>query len=215
MVYQISSGPNLLKTSRPPSLFDQVLELEPWDTASHTRVGEAWEECGRRVPGYLKECGGAGRPGSLVRGRVTRMGRQLNDPTAKTTWKAYPEVMRRVGDVVGKMAATRRYRDKFGPQQQHGVVEPRKSNLTTSETAHASPEQPATALERQQQAAAESQKSTLSAAVATHASPEQPATVQQRQQRGAVKPKMPSMTLLALRSYAAAAEQMSAPAMVC
>eukprot|EP00752_Nemacystus_decipiens_P007871 g7032.t1 len=133
---------------------------------------------------------------------------------ANTTWKAYPEVMRRVGDVVGKMAATRRYRDKFGPQQQHGVVEPKKSNLT-SETAHASPEQPATALERQQQAAVESQKSTLSAAAATHASPKQPATVQQRQQRGAVKPKMPSMMLLALRSYAAAAEQMSAPAMGC
>ncbi|CAN0264339.1 unnamed protein product, partial [Scytosiphon promiscuus] len=75
-------------------LLDAVLELEPWDTARHTRVGEAWEECGRRVPGYLKECGGAGRPGSSVRSHVARMGRQLNDPTAKTTWKAYPEVMR-------------------------------------------------------------------------------------------------------------------------
>lgn len=209
MVYQISSGPNLLKTSRPPSLFDQVLELEPWDTTRHTSVGEAWEECGRRVPGFLKGCGG---PGWSVRRHIVRMGRQLNDPTAKTTWKTYPEVMRRVEDVVGKMAATRRY--TLGPQQQHGVVEPKKTDLATSETAHASPGQPATALERQQQAAVESQKSTLSAAVA-HASPEQPATVQQRQQRGAVEPNMPAIVLLAIRSYAAAAEQMSAPAMVC
>jgi len=162
MVYQISSGPNLLKTSRPPSLFDQVLELEPWDTTRHTSVGEAWEECGRRVPGFLKGCGG---PGWSVRRHIVRMGRQLNDPTAKTTWKTYPEVMRRVEDVVGKMAATRRY--TLGPQQQHGVVEPKKTDLATSETAHASPGQPATALERQQQAAVESQKSTLSAAVAS------------------------------------------------
>ncbi|CAB1096905.1 unnamed protein product [Ectocarpus sp. CCAP 1310/34] len=145
---------------------------------------------------------------------VTRMGRQLKDPTVKTTWKTYPEVMRRVEDVVASMAPTRRYRDKFGPQQQHGVVEPKKSNVATLETAHDSPEQPATSLQRQQQAAIKSHKSTLAAAVPAHANPEQPATAHQRKQQGAVEPKMSFITRLALRSDASTAEHMSAPAMV-
>lgn len=144
-----------LPLSRP---FDQVLEVEPWDTARHTSVCEAWGECGRLAPGFLKE-GGRTDPSSSVRQTVLRMGRQLNDPTAKMSWKSYPEVKRKVEDVVGKMAATRRYRNKFGPHQQQGAVKSQKSTLMVStETAQTSPEQPATVQQRQQQGAVEPKK---------------------------------------------------------
>lgn len=195
-------------------LFDQVLELEPWDTARHTSVCEAWEECGRQAPGYLKE-GERTEPGSSVRRIVLRTGRQLNDPAAKTTWKSYPEVMRRVEDVVAKMAATRRYRDKFGPHQQHGAVESQKSTLMMSETAHASPEQPATVQQRQQQGAVEPKKSNVATAETAHASPEQPVTVQQRQQQGPEHPGVSYALQLARRSYAATAVQVCAHPTVC
>lgn len=81
------------------------------------------------------------------------MGRQLRDPTAKTPWKSNPEVVRRVEGVVGKMAATRRYRDTFGPPQQQEAVERKNSDVATVETAQTSPEQPATEQQRQRQVA--------------------------------------------------------------
>lgn len=129
----------LFKIRRYPlsRLFDQVLALEPWDTARHTRVREAWAECGRQAPGYLKE------GGSLVQEHATRLARQVNDPTAKPSWKTYPEVKRKVEEVLAKLVATRQYRDEFGPHQQQGAVEFKKSNLTAVETACVSPEQPA------------------------------------------------------------------------
>ncbi|CAM9349489.1 unnamed protein product, partial [Ectocarpus sp. 13 AM-2016] len=74
-------------------LLDAVLEVEPWNLALHTRVGDAWEECGRRVPGYLKE-GVRTEPCLLVQQQVVRLGDQLIHPTAKTPWKSYPQVKR-------------------------------------------------------------------------------------------------------------------------
>ncbi|CAM9525335.1 unnamed protein product, partial [Ectocarpus sp. 6 AP-2014] len=72
-------------------LLDAVLEVEPWNLAHHTKVSEAWEECGRQVPGYLKE-GTRTEPRLLVQQQVFRLGDQLIDPTAKTPWKSYQEV---------------------------------------------------------------------------------------------------------------------------
>lgn len=91
--------------------------MEPWNLARHTKVGEAWEECGRRVPGYLKE-GVRTEPRLLVQQQVFRLGDQQIDTTAKPPWRSYPEVKRRVEEVVAKLAATRRYRDRFGLHQQ-------------------------------------------------------------------------------------------------
>lgn len=87
----------------------------------------------------------------LVRTNVTRMARQLTDPTSKPPWKSHPEVTQTVEKVVAKLGATRRYGERFGPhRQQEGAVEPKKTDLATVETAHATPEQPATVQQRQQ-----------------------------------------------------------------
>lgn len=140
-----------LNAPKPIHASDQVLELEPWDPTRHvSKVGVAWAECGRRVPGYLKG-GGRAEPRQLVQLQVTRMGCQLLDPTAKPPWESYTEVVRRVEEVVAKMSATRRHRDKFGLHQQQGAVEPDNSNPGTVEMTHASPEQPATAQQQRQQ----------------------------------------------------------------
>lgn len=53
-------------------LSDQVLEVEPWNSARHMKVGNAWEECGRHVPGYLQE-GARTEPGQLVQQQVFRL----------------------------------------------------------------------------------------------------------------------------------------------
>ncbi|CAN0040912.1 unnamed protein product [Scytosiphon promiscuus] len=121
-------------------LLTTVLEREPWDSARHKKVVDAWGECGRQVPEYLKE-GGRTEPGMLVRTNVTRMARQLSDPTSKPPWKSHPEVTQTVEKVVTKLGATRRYGERFGPhRQQEGAVEPKKTDLATVETAHATPE---------------------------------------------------------------------------
>lgn len=95
--------------------------MEPWNLEFHDRkMGEAWGECARRVPGYLKE-GGRTEPGSLVQQRIVRMGRQLQEPTAKTLWKSDTEVTRRLAEIVSKLATTRSYKDKFRPVEPKNV----------------------------------------------------------------------------------------------
>ena len=63
------------------------------------KTGEAWRECGRRVPGYLKE-GGRTEAGVLVQRKVVRMGHQLTEPKVKTLWKSNTEVTRRLEKIV-------------------------------------------------------------------------------------------------------------------
>ena len=64
---------------------------QPWNLEFHDRkTGEAWGECGRRVPGYMKESGRTD-PGLLVLRKVVRMGHQLREPTAKILWKSITE----------------------------------------------------------------------------------------------------------------------------
>lgn len=170
-------------------------------------------ECGRRVPGYLKE-GARTEPRQLVQQQVFRLGDQRIDPTAKTPWKSYPEVKRRVEEVVAKIAATRRNRDRFGlHQQQQGAAEPNNSNPVTAETAHAILEQPATAVQQrqQQQGAAEPKNLNPVMVEMVYAIPEHPSTAvqQRRQQQGPEKPGKPSTPPHALHAYASAVERAS------
>lgn len=93
------------------------------------KTGEAWGECGRRVPGYLKE-GGRTEAGMLVQRKVVRMGHQLTEPKVKTLWKSNTEVTRRLEKIVAKLATTRSYKEKFGVDQHKGPVEPENVDVS-------------------------------------------------------------------------------------
>lgn len=108
----------------------QVLEVEPWSLEFHDRkTGEAWRECGRRVPEYLKEDGRTDH-GMLVQRKVVRMCRRLQEPAAKTLWKSETEVTRRLVEVAAGLATTRRYKDEFGMNQQQEPVEPKNVDVS-------------------------------------------------------------------------------------
>ena len=109
-------------------LTDQVLEVEPWNSEWHPKkTGEAWVECGRRVPGLLKE-GTTSEPRLLVQKQILRMGYQLYNPRAKVPWKSCTEVKRKVEELVTKLSSTWRYKDKFPPVQQQGPAEPKHTD---------------------------------------------------------------------------------------
>ncbi len=104
--------------------------MEPWSLEFHDRkTGEAWGECARRVPEYLKKDGRTDH-GMLVRRKVVRMCRRLQEPAATTLWKSETEVTRRLVEVAAGLATTRRYKDEFGMNQQQEPVEPKNVDVS-------------------------------------------------------------------------------------
>lgn len=164
---------------------------------------------GRSAPGFLKE-GVRSEPRVLVQQQIIRLEEQLNDPTARTPWKSYPEVKQGVEGVVAKLAATRRYGPKFGLHQQQGPADPNNSTTATAEKAQTIPAQLATEQQHQQQGAVEPKKPTLATVEMLRAHPAQPATAQKRKLQGSEKPDKSFILRIAIRSYETAAEGISA-----
>lgn len=103
--------------------------MEPWNPALHRMtMAEAWAECARRVPTYVKN-GVRHQPPAKVQEFVMRVGREVFDPTIKTHWKSDAGVRQRVEKVVAMMAATRRYEHKFPLFRQQGSVKPENADV--------------------------------------------------------------------------------------
>lgn len=119
---------------------NQVLEIEPWNSARHVSGrAAAWGDCGRRA-GLLKDKGKANAH-KTVQQRVYRLARQLNDSTSGFLWKGYPEVTERVVKVAAKLRVDSDLKGTLGPDRMQGLVEHRASNPATPERPRAIAEQ--------------------------------------------------------------------------
>lgn len=138
------------------SLYNQVLEMEPWNEERHVSGrGAVWRYCGLRAPGFLKNSD-LEKARLAVQQPIFRMARQLNDPMAGYSWKSYPDVKQRVEKIEAKLA-----NEYCFTHQRQGHDKPEKPNLATVEAVHASPAQPATVQQHQQQGHEKPEKCSL------------------------------------------------------